>query len=115
MVLVTNKQSNILQDIDTLHLFARSVSEYCRSLDEREIARQAFDLIMVFDEIISLGFRENVGLSQIRTIMEMESHEERVQAEIAKVRERNAREESRYPHPHCHYTPGRAVLVSTFG
>ncbi|KAJ3042483.1 Coatomer subunit delta [Rhizophlyctis rosea] len=91
MVLVTNKQSNILQDIDTLHLFARSVSEYCRSLDEREIARQAFNLIMVFDEIISLGFRENVGLAQIRTIMEMESHEERVQAEIQKNKEKEAK------------------------
>ncbi|KAJ3050175.1 Coatomer subunit delta [Rhizophlyctis rosea] len=95
MVLVTNKQSNILQDIDTLHLFARSVSEYCRSLDEREIARQSFDLIMVFDEIISLGFRENVGLPQIRTIMEMESHEERVQAEIAKQKEKEANDKAK--------------------
>ncbi|KAJ3294296.1 Coatomer subunit delta [Borealophlyctis nickersoniae] len=93
MVLVTNKQSNILQDIDTLHLFARSVSEYCRSLEEREIARQAFDLIAVFDEVVSLGYRENVGLAQLRTITEMESHEERVQAEIAKNKEKEAREE----------------------
>lgn len=85
MVLITNKQSNILLDIETLHLFARSVSEYCRSLDERAISHSALDLVMVFDEIVSLGYRENVGLAQIRTIIEMESHEERVQAEIAKV------------------------------
>ncbi|TPX44620.1 hypothetical protein SeMB42_g02200 [Synchytrium endobioticum] len=94
MVLVTNRQSNILQDIDTLHLFARSVAEYCpRSVDEREIGQRAFDLLMVFDEIVALGYRETVSMPQIRTIMEMESHEERVQAEIERNKEKEAREE----------------------
>ncbi|KAJ8325275.1 hypothetical protein BDV3_007177 [Batrachochytrium dendrobatidis] len=93
MVLVTTKNSNILQDIDTLHLFARLVSEYCRSNDEREIAKHAFDLLLVFDEVISLGYRENINLGQIRTISAMESHEERVQAEIEKNKEKEAAEE----------------------
>ncbi|KAL2917363.1 coatomer subunit delta [Polyrhizophydium stewartii] len=93
MVLVTTKNSNILQDIDTLHLFARVVSEYCRSNDEREIAKHAFDLVLVFDEVISLGYRENINLAQIRTISVMESHEERVQAEIEKNKEKEAKEE----------------------
>ncbi|KAI8928048.1 hypothetical protein BC831DRAFT_450206 [Entophlyctis helioformis] len=93
MVLVTTKNSNILQDIDTLHLFARVVSEYCRSNDEREIAKQAFDLLLVFDEIIALGYRENVNLGQIRTISAMESHDERVQAEIERTKEKEAKEE----------------------
>lgn len=87
MVLVTNKNSNILQDIDTLHMFARVVSEHCRSNDEREISKHAFELLSIFDEIIALGYRENVTLQQIRTIIEMESHEEKVQAEIERVKE----------------------------
>ncbi|KAI9100618.1 hypothetical protein DFS34DRAFT_615237 [Phlyctochytrium arcticum] len=95
MVLITNKNSNILQDIGTLHLFARLVSEYCRSLNEREIAAQAFELVHVFDEVVSLGYRENVNLAQIRTITDMESHEERVQAEIAKNQEKQAKEDAR--------------------
>ncbi|TPX58281.1 hypothetical protein PhCBS80983_g03224 [Powellomyces hirtus] len=95
MVLVTNKHSNILQDINTLHLFARLISDYCRSLNEREIALQAFELAHVFDEVISLGYRENVNLAQIRTITEMESHEERVQAEIAKSQEKQAKEDAK--------------------
>ncbi|KAJ3102952.1 Coatomer subunit delta [Phlyctochytrium planicorne] len=93
MVLITNRQSNILQDIDTLHLFARVVSEYCRSTDERDISRQSFELLNVFDEIIAMGYRESINLAQIRTITEMESHEERIQAEIEKNREKEAKDE----------------------
>ncbi|KAF9033060.1 hypothetical protein BDZ89DRAFT_1131129 [Hymenopellis radicata] len=39
--LITNKASNILQDIDTLHLFARVVSDLCRSAGEHEILTKA--------------------------------------------------------------------------
>jgi hypothetical protein len=102
MVLITNKSSNILQDIDTLSLFARVVAEYCRTQTEKEIIKQAFELLAVFDEIISLGlkyfkcrYRENVSLGQIRTISAMESHEERIQAEIAREKEKEAKEETK--------------------
>ncbi|KAJ3347925.1 hypothetical protein HDU83_001687 [Entophlyctis luteolus] len=95
LVLITTKQSNILQDIDSLHLFARIVSETCRShVTEREVSRNAFELINVFDEVVSIGgYRECVNLSHVRTIVEMESHEERVQEEIERNKEREAKEE----------------------
>ena len=95
IVLITNKNSNILQDIDTLQLFSRIVSEYCRSSDVKEITRQRFELILVFDEVISLGHRENINLGQIKTISSMESNDERIQAEIQKNKEREAKEESK--------------------
>ena len=85
MVLITNRQSNILQDIDSLHLFAQVVSSICKSLDEREILRHAYELMSAFDEIISLGYRENLSLSQIKIFLEMESHEERIQEIISRV------------------------------
>jgi hypothetical protein len=85
MVLITNKQSNILQDIDSLHLFAQVVTSTCKSLDEREILRNAFELISAFDELVTLGYRENLTISQIKTFLEMESHEERIQEIIARV------------------------------
>lgn len=85
MVLITNRQSNILQDIDSLHLFAQVVSSTCRTLDEREIVKNAYELLSAFDELVTLGYRENLTLSQIKTFLEMESHEERIQEIIARV------------------------------
>ncbi|KAG5461566.1 MAG: coatomer delta subunit Ret2 [Olpidium bornovanus] len=84
MVIITNKASNILQDIETLHLFARVVGDVCRVPEEKEIIRNAFELICAFDEVVSLGYRENVNLQQIRTIIEMDSHEEKIQEMIAR-------------------------------
>lgn len=92
IVLITNKQSNILQDIDSLHLFAQVTTSICRSLDEREILRNAFELLSAFDELVTQGYRENLSLSQIKTFLEMESHEERIQEIIERVRRDHERE-----------------------
>jgi hypothetical protein len=85
ILLITNKASNILQDIETLHLFARVVSDQCRTAEEREISKNAFALLGAFDEIISLGYREQVNSMQIKNVLEMESHEEKIQDIIARV------------------------------
>lgn len=85
IVLITNRQSNILQDIDSLHLFAQVTTSICKSLDEREILRNAFELLSAFDELVTQGYRENLSLSQIRMFLEMESHEERIQEIIERV------------------------------
>ncbi|KAF8890090.1 hypothetical protein BD779DRAFT_1518270 [Infundibulicybe gibba] len=93
ILLITNKASNILQDIDTLHLFARVVSDICRSAEEREILKNAFELLGAFDEVVSLGYREQVNLMQVRSVLEMESHEEKIQEIIARNKEAEAKEE----------------------
>ena len=49
------------------------------------MSKHAFELIFAFDEIIALGYRENVTLSQIRTFTEMDSHEENVAKMMQKV------------------------------
>ncbi len=86
ILLITNKASNILQDIDTLHLVTRVVSDQCRNADEKEISRNAYELLNAFDEVISLGYRENINLMQVRNVLEMESHEEKIQEIISRVR-----------------------------
>lgn len=45
----------------------------------------AFNLIFAFDEIVALGYRESVNLSQIRTFVEMDSHEEKVYQAVRQV------------------------------
>jgi hypothetical protein len=124
MILITNKNSNILQDIDTLHLFTRIVTDICSSsgasasaaaaaaaaaasgqygtygmyaglggglmygagkVDERTVLRLSFELLGAFDEVIAMGYRENVNLMQIKNILEMESHEEKIQDIIERV------------------------------
>ena len=47
-------------------------------MEESEVVENAFSLIFAFDEIVALGYRENVNLAQIRTFTEMDSHEEKV-------------------------------------
>jgi len=92
MVLITNKNSNILQDIETLNLFVRAISDYCHVINTHEIEEMAFELSSVFDEIVNLGYREYVSIQQLRTISEMESHEEKLAAEIEKNKEKEAKE-----------------------
>ncbi|KAL2932383.1 Coatomer subunit delta-1 [Bienertia sinuspersici] len=78
LVVVTNKQSNILEDLETLRMLSKLIPEYAFSLDEEGICRAAFELIFSFDEIISLGHKENVTVAQVKQYCEMESHEEKL-------------------------------------
>lgn len=93
MLLITTKASNILEDLETLRLFSRVVPEYCRVLDDNEILENSFQLIFAFDEIVALGYRENVNLANIRTFIEMDSHEERVINAVRKTQELEAKEQ----------------------
>eukprot|EP00128_Syssomonas_multiformis_P004996 Colp12_sorted_trinity150504_noHs@6283 len=93
MLLITTKNSNILEDLETLHLFAKVIPEYCRIVDEHEIAENVFELIFAFDEVISLGYRESVNLAQIRTFTDMDSHEEKIFNMVQKNKEREAKED----------------------
>lgn len=95
VLLITTKTSNILEDLETLRLFARVVPEYCRSMEESEIVENAFQIIFAFDEIVALGYRESVNLAQVRTFVEMDSHEEKVYQAVRQTQEREAKQKMR--------------------
>lgn len=79
LLLVTNRNSNILEDLDTLRLLSKLVPEYSGNiLDEESIGRAAFSLIFAFDEVISNGHKENITVQQVKQNCEMESHEEKL-------------------------------------
>lgn len=48
------------------------------SLDEEGIGRANFDLVHAFDEVLSLGHKEDVTVAQVKQYCEMESHEEKL-------------------------------------
>lgn len=93
IVLITTKNSNILEDLETLRLFAKVIPEYSHSVDEMGIAENAFNLIFAFDEIVALGYRESVNPQMIRGFIEMDSHEEKVQLAVRQSQEREAKAE----------------------
>lgn len=55
--------------------------------------KNAYELLSAFDELVTLGYRENLTISQIKTFLEMESHEERIQEIISRNKELEATEE----------------------
>ncbi|KAL3906824.1 MAG: hypothetical protein SGPRY_010406 [Prymnesium sp.] len=94
LLILTNKQSNIVEDLETLRLFTKVLNEYCPGeIDETNVCKNAFELVFAFDEIIALGHRENVSLRDIQVNMEMESHEEKLATMIRQSKEREAQEE----------------------
>lgn len=93
VLLITNKGSNILQDISTLSLLVRIISSLTPAMSEPAILHHSFDLLCAFDEVVSLGYKENVNLASVRNILEGESHEEKIQEIIARNKEAEAKEE----------------------
>jgi hypothetical protein len=86
MLLITNKQSNILEDLDTLRLLAKIVPEYAPSYDEETVIQMAFELVSAFDEVITpSGSKENITVMQVKQNCAMESHEEKLHKMILQV------------------------------
>merc|ERR1740120_34917 len=93
LVLVTNKSSNILEDIETLRLMAKVVQDCCQiQVNEELVLKSALDIVFAFDEVISFGHRESVTLSQIKTYTEMDSHEEKLNQMIQQSKINEAKE-----------------------
>jgi len=93
LLLVTNRSSNILEDLETLRLLAKVVQDCCQiQVNEELVLKHAFDIVFAFDEVISFGHRESVTLSQIKTYTEMDSHEEKLHQMIEQSKINEARE-----------------------
>lgn len=98
VLLITNTQSNILLDLSTLSLVTRIATELGSAgrggaIGELDVMRVNFEILSAWDEVISIGWRENVNLAQVRNVLEMESHEEKIQEIIARNKEHEAKEE----------------------
>jgi len=94
LVVITSKQSNIVEDLATLQIFSRVLPEYCgSSVTERTVVQFGFDLVFAFDEVVALGYKENISkVEQIRAFTNMESQEEMAFERAQKDQEREAKE-----------------------
>ena len=61
-------------------------------IDSLFSCRNGLELAFAFDEIVSMGHKENVTLRDIQTHIEMESHEEKLANMIRQSKEREAQE-----------------------
>lgn len=94
LLLITNKTSNIVEDLHTLQLLAKVLPDICGHLTEESIKNKQFDLIFSFDEALTAGgHSENITVQQIRTNLEMESHEEKLHNMILKSKRDAAKTE----------------------
>lgn len=93
--IITNRASNIVEDLETLQIITNIVSEYCGSINESNIMENAFELVFAFDEVIALGYKENVNMSQVKTFLEMDSQEEKLYQIAQLNKEREAEEEAK--------------------
>ena len=78
VLVVTTKTSNIIEDLETLHMLAKSlnkncdywqlvVPEYAGSIKEEAVVDHAFDIIFALDEFITYGgMNESIPLQQVR-------------------------------------------------
>lgn len=93
ILLITNKSSNILEDLEALRLISKVVQDVCQAtLTEELVLKNAFDLVFALDECVTFGYRESVTVSQIKTYMEMDSHEERLHDMIEQSKINEAKE-----------------------
>lgn len=92
LIIITNKSSNILEDLETLRLLANCVQDQCSQVSEEAILQHAFDIVFAFDEAITFGYREQVNLTQIKTFLEMESADEKLHQRVEQAKMNEARE-----------------------
>jgi hypothetical protein len=52
LLLITNKGSNIIADLDTLELMSKIIPDTCQGTSEDRVLDSAFELIIAFDEVI---------------------------------------------------------------
>ena len=76
LILITTKNSNIIEDTEILKLIYRLIQDLCGAITQESIINNAFEIMLGIDDIVSLGYRNSVNLGQIKQYLQMESIEE---------------------------------------
>ncbi len=84
LVLLTDKDSNLIEDIEIIKIIFRLIQDICGSISESTITENCFDLLLGIDDIVSLGYRDAVSVAQIKQFLLMDSQDEK---EFRKIQE----------------------------
>jgi len=76
LMLITTKNSNIIEDTEILKLIYRLIQDLCGQINSDSIIKNAFEIMLGIDDIVTLGYRNSVTLGQIKQYLQMESIEE---------------------------------------
>eukprot|EP01050_Picozoa_sp_SAG11_P003204 SAG11_NODE_176_length_13359_cov_10.862142_5_plen_346_part_00 len=98
LIIITTKNSNMMEDLETLRLLSRCVPEQVRDdvINEETVRRFVFEIIFAFDEVIAPhGYKENLTIQAVKTSLEMDSNEERIAIALRKQKEQEAAEDAK--------------------
>ncbi|CAD8175308.1 unnamed protein product [Paramecium octaurelia] len=95
IVLITSKNSNIIEDLEVLRILKNVLSDICQQVSEESIKKNSFEILLAIDDIISAGLRESTTTSQVQTALEMESSEEKIHMMLTRARENEAKEQAK--------------------
>ena len=76
LILITTKNSNIIEDTEILKMVFRLIQDLCDNINSESIVKNAFEIMLGIDDIVNLGYRNSVNLGQIKQYLQMESLEE---------------------------------------
>ena len=75
-ILITTKDSNILEDLELLSLLIDLTRELISEITEKNVLDSALNLILAYDECVFDGYRQSVSVNDVLNFLLMESKEE---------------------------------------
>lgn len=97
-ILITTKDSNILEDLDLLNMLIELTRDVLRDnfnekATESAVVNSALELIFAFDECVFDGYRQTVTVDEVNNFLLMESKEEDEARRIQQLQEQEAKRE----------------------
>ena len=87
LILITDKESNLIEDIEITKIVYRLLQDICGNITEVSIKENAFELIMGIDDIVNMGYRDAVNLAQIKQYLLMDSQNEKEFRKAQEIKE----------------------------
>ena len=95
IVLVTTKDSNIIEDIETVNMMKEILYTVLQQKNNEEgVYEHYVDLAFSFDDMINLQTRNNVSQNQILNLLEMDSNNEKLHNNMMDQREKEQKKKT---------------------